>query len=171
MKTNTKGIFKIARARKVEDGKFGYIDQDYQIVVDFEYDYVYDFINGFGVVKLGDKFGVVDHTGNIIKALQHVEPRNMEIANDEYTIFRDPNWHIGMARTLLNNYYSVRYDMKKNKFVIFPEEFYERNVPISDHPNFAVYRNQHDFFSVGVFMGITRKNRVSEMVALLENEN
>lgn len=152
-KIDTK-VSKIARAKKEENGLFGYIDQNYDVFIDFEYDYVFDFVNGFGVVKSDGKYGAFDASGNIVKKLIQVEPKTMDIAIDEYNIFRDPKWHINMARTMVgtSNYYAVRYEM--GKFVIFPEEFYERNIPGNDKPNFSVYRKQHGFFSVGAFMGV-----------------
>lgn len=155
-KTDSKDILKIARARKEEHGKFGYIDQNYQVVVDYEYDYVYDFINSYGVVNKGGQYGVVEATGNIVRRLQQVESSSMEVAEDEYRIFRDPDWHIRMARGLIgtSNLYAVRYEIDKNKFIVFPEEFYERNIPAIDQPNFDIYRRQHGFFSVGAFMSI-----------------
>lgn len=53
---------------KQQNGKWGYVDKNGNIVVDFRYDMTTD-INeyGFGAIKQNGKWGVIDQDGNIIK--------------------------------------------------------------------------------------------------------
>ena len=53
---------------KQENGKWGYVDKNGNMVVDFKYDMTTD-INayGFGAIKQNGKWGVIDQDGNIIK--------------------------------------------------------------------------------------------------------
>ena len=53
---------------KQKDGKWGYVDKNGNIVVEFKYDMATD-INqyGFGAVKLNGKWGVIDQEANLIK--------------------------------------------------------------------------------------------------------
>ena len=53
---------------KQKDGKWGYVDKDGNIIVEFKYEMTTN-INeyGFGAVKLNGKWGVIDQDGKIIK--------------------------------------------------------------------------------------------------------
>ena len=68
-KKETNEIFKENKIfSKKQDGKWGYVDKDGNIVVDFKYDMATD-VNkyGFAAVKNNNKWGVVDKDGIIIK--------------------------------------------------------------------------------------------------------
>jgi len=53
---------------KKENDKWGYVDADGNIVLDFEYDFVTDLNEyGYGAIKKDGKWGVVDKDGKIIK--------------------------------------------------------------------------------------------------------
>ena len=64
--------FKEGLAAVKFDGKWGYIDYDGEIVIDFEYDYVFDFFNDLSIVANGTlgygdrKWGVIDKSGKKI---------------------------------------------------------------------------------------------------------
>lgn len=64
---------------KKENGKWGYVDNAGNIIVDFKYDFALD-INeyGYGAVKDGNKWGVVSKDGKVIKeptySLEDVNP-------------------------------------------------------------------------------------------------
>ena len=50
----------------LKDGRYGYIGTDGQIIGELKYDYASNFINGYGRVKLGDKYDLVDKEGNVL---------------------------------------------------------------------------------------------------------
>lgn len=64
---------------KKENGKWGYVDNAGNIIVDFKYDFALD-INeyGYGAIKEGDKWGVVNKDGTVIKeptySLEDINP-------------------------------------------------------------------------------------------------
>ena len=64
---------------KKENGKWGYVDNTGNIIVDFKYDFALD-INeyGYGAIKEGDKWGVVNKDGTVIKeptySLEDINP-------------------------------------------------------------------------------------------------
>jgi len=45
-----------------EDCKWGYMNEQGEVVVGMNYDYVKDFVNGVGLVHKKDKWGAIDHT-------------------------------------------------------------------------------------------------------------
>ncbi|MCP5494872.1 MAG: WG repeat-containing protein [Leptospiraceae bacterium] len=140
-KIDTKNISKIARAKKDKNGLFGYIDQDYQVILDFKFDYVYNFIDGHAVIVRGNQYAVVDVTGSEIIGFRQVSPNSMLIGgeynlitlptnpnDDKKTIERKIEWQKRMAGTLLgtSSGFEVKYNKELMKFVIFPECFYEK---------------------------------------------
>jgi hypothetical protein len=53
------------------DNKWGYVDKNKKIVVDFKYDETRPFSDGLGLVKLNGKCGYIDKTGNEVIDLQY----------------------------------------------------------------------------------------------------
>ncbi|MCB1191405.1 MAG: WG repeat-containing protein [Leptospiraceae bacterium] len=146
---------KIARAKKDKDGKFGYVNQDYKTIKEFEYDYVYNFVDGHGVVYKDKKYGVIDSAMKEVLSPQTVNPANMDIG-DEYDNLTGNHrslitYHKSHARELVGttNWYSVRYDKESKKFVIFPEF---ARVEDEDYPKPAEYEAK-GFRFVGPWVG------------------
>ena len=58
-----------------ESGKFGYINREGEMIIDFLYDQAYDFVEGFAVVfnkgNPYDKYGFIDELGNITIPLKY----------------------------------------------------------------------------------------------------
>lgn len=53
------------------DGKYGYVDRSGQTVIPFQYDNALNFINGIGMVKVGEKWGCIDKTGAVIVPFEY----------------------------------------------------------------------------------------------------
>lgn len=73
---------------KQQDGKWGYVDKDGNIVVDFQYEMTTN-INkyGFGAFRQNGKWGVVDANGNIIKeATYELSIYNPEFIGEYYEV-------------------------------------------------------------------------------------
>lgn len=73
---------------KQQDGKWGYVDKDGNIVVDFQYEMTTN-INqyGFGAFRQNGKWGVVDANGNIIKeATYKLSIYNPEFIGEYYEV-------------------------------------------------------------------------------------
>ena len=67
-KKDAKDIFKNNIFAKKENGKWGYVDKNGNIVIDFKYEMTTN-INeyGYGAIKENGKWGVIDSNGTIIK--------------------------------------------------------------------------------------------------------
>jgi hypothetical protein len=46
--------------------KWGYVNNSGAYVIDAEFDYAYEFLNGFALVYVGSKFGYIDKSGALI---------------------------------------------------------------------------------------------------------
>lgn len=60
----------------VEDkGKYGVVDKDDKIVIQIEYDYIFQFKNGYSILIKDSKYGLLDSTGTIVvpAELDHVD--------------------------------------------------------------------------------------------------
>lgn len=67
-KKEVKDIFSNKIFAKEQNGKWGYIDENDNVVIDFKYDMATNLNKyGFGAIRLNGKWGVVDSNGNIIK--------------------------------------------------------------------------------------------------------
>lgn len=55
----------------VDSYKHGFIDTTGKVVVPLQYDYAYEFINGYSMVRLDDKWGLVDTKGNVMIPLEY----------------------------------------------------------------------------------------------------
>ncbi|MCP5495914.1 MAG: WG repeat-containing protein [Leptospiraceae bacterium] len=146
---------KIARAKKDKDGKFGYVNEDYKPITEFEYDYVYNFVDGHGVVYKNKKYSVIDSAIKEVLSPQTVNPANMDIG-DEYDNLTGNHkslitYHKSHAREFVGttNWYSVRYDKESKKFVIFPEFAHVKD---EDYPKPAEYEAK-GFRFVGPWVG------------------
>ena len=53
-----------------QDGKWGYIDRDAQVVVDLQYDDARGFSEGLAAVQVGEEWGYIDESGNMVIAPQ-----------------------------------------------------------------------------------------------------
>lgn len=51
---------------KAENEKYGYIDRDGNVVIDFQYDDAGYFTDGLATVKQGNEWGYIDEEGNVI---------------------------------------------------------------------------------------------------------
>lgn len=58
------------RFRIRENGKWGYIDKDGNVVINPQFGFTWDFSEGLAVVRIGDeksgKYGYIDKTGKIV---------------------------------------------------------------------------------------------------------
>lgn len=54
-----------------KDGKYGYIDKEGNLVIDFQYEYANPFSEGLAVVKKNGKNGYIDKSGNIVIDYQY----------------------------------------------------------------------------------------------------
>ncbi|MEN7550991.1 WG repeat-containing protein [Rapidithrix thailandica] len=53
------------------NGKYGFINGEAQVIIPFEYDQAGDYVDGFAVVRKGEKFGIIDPSGKMIVPLQY----------------------------------------------------------------------------------------------------
>ena len=58
---------------KVIGGKWGFVNRNGKIVVNPEFDYVFNFSEGIAAVKVGDKYGFIDTTGVLIVPCEYDE--------------------------------------------------------------------------------------------------
>lgn len=58
---------------KVIGGKWGFVNRNGEIVINPEYDYVFNFSEGIAAVKVGDKYGFIDTTGVLIVPCEYDE--------------------------------------------------------------------------------------------------
>jgi hypothetical protein len=63
------GLFRNQVQRNVEN-KYGFIDRNGNVVIDYRFDYAYEFHEGLAHVMIGDKTGFIDKSGQIV-----IEPR------------------------------------------------------------------------------------------------
>ena len=49
-----------------DSNKYGYIDKNGKVVVDFKYDFASEFSEGLARVKKGEKYGFIDKNGNVV---------------------------------------------------------------------------------------------------------
>ena len=67
-KKEAKDIFDNKIYAKEQNGKWGYVDKNGNVVVDFKYDMTTNLNKyGYGAIKLNDKWGVIDQDGNVVK--------------------------------------------------------------------------------------------------------
>lgn len=88
----------LAYVQKDRWGLYGYIDEEGNVVIDFQFDYANDFSEGLAVVRIENSYGYIDKEGNIV-----IEPildfagsfRNgkahVQINYHEYYIDKDGN--------------------------------------------------------------------------------
>ena len=100
---------------KVEkDGKYGYIDSTGKLVIDYKYDEAYDFYYKYGIVRLNDKYYLIDEKGNT-----KFEGMYMSYAKDigQYLI-EGKLYNYKLKR--ISNYYNLNYLLEG--FYLFNEE-------------------------------------------------
>ena len=49
-----------------DSNKYGYIDKNGKVVIDFKYDFASEFSEGLARVKKGEKYGYIDKNGNVV---------------------------------------------------------------------------------------------------------
>ncbi|WP_240839213.1 WG repeat-containing protein [Acidaminobacter sp. JC074] len=54
-----------------KDGKWGYINGQGQVVIDFTYDDAYEFSDGFAIVKKKSKYGIIDKKNQIVLPIDY----------------------------------------------------------------------------------------------------
>ena len=54
-------------AKKFENGKYGFVDENGKVVIDPKFDEAYDFKGGFAIIKNGEDCGFIDETGKVIE--------------------------------------------------------------------------------------------------------
>ena len=96
-KTNTEVLKSNTLFLSKKDGKYGFVDKDGNVVVDYSYDDATEQNEfGFAAVKLNGKWGAIDSKGNIVK----YTVCNLD---NNYKIDFIANWHLGVDLNM--NYY------------------------------------------------------------------
>ncbi len=58
-------------AAAIQDGKYGYVNRDREVVIQLQYDYAKDFsANGLAAVRLGEKYGYINEAGEVVIPFQ-----------------------------------------------------------------------------------------------------
>lgn len=60
------GLARVCNSSKSDYGKWGFIDKNGHLAIEFIYDNVSDFINGYAVVKIKGKYGIIDRNNKLI---------------------------------------------------------------------------------------------------------
>lgn len=58
---------------KIKDGKWGFINENNDDIIPYEYDEVHAFSDGLAAVRKGDLFGYIDYNNNVVIDFQFVE--------------------------------------------------------------------------------------------------
>lgn len=95
-----------------QDGKWGFINQDGELVIPYKYHYVRSFRDGLAMVKLYGKWGYIDWFGNEV----------IPIVFDEVTHFQDSHAFVKKDGRigLLDVAGNVTYDHERMKEFMFP---------------------------------------------------
>lgn len=95
-----------------QDGMWGFVNLDGELVIPYKYHYVRSFHNGLAMVKLSGKWGYIDWLGNEL----------IPIEFDEVTSFRDSHAFVKKDGRvgLLNVAGNVSYDYERIKEFTFP---------------------------------------------------
>jgi hypothetical protein len=112
-----------------ENGKFGLVDKNNNIIVPYKYDLLYQFKNSFAPYKLNDKYGFIDENGNEI-----IPPKY------EHLSFFDN----GFAKYKLNGKFGF-IDEKGNELTKALFDFGDI-VPIDNHSNNVFWGNKNMIF-------------------------
>lgn len=65
--------FKGCLSPKIKDGKWGFINENNDVIIPYEYDEVHAFSDGLAAVRKGDLFGYIDYNNNVVIDFQFVE--------------------------------------------------------------------------------------------------
>lgn len=102
-----------------KEGKWGYINQDFETVVPFEYDKAIEFKEGLAAVKKDNKFGFIDKTAEIVIPFEYDDP-NLDVedwlTNSEHKYRFDSD----MTAVRKNGYWGV---IDKDNNIIVPFDY------------------------------------------------
>lgn len=102
-----------------KEGKWGFINKNFETVVPFEYDKAVEFEDDLAAVKKGDKFGFIDKTGEIVVPFEYDDP-NLDVedwrTSSEYKYRFDSD----MTVVRKNGYWGV---INKDNNIIVPFEY------------------------------------------------
>lgn len=76
------------------NGKWGFMDKTGKIVIKRKYDYVNVFKNGYSIVKLGNKCGIIDTTGKEIIPIIYKEITSIEEINETSFVESKGFWRV-----------------------------------------------------------------------------
>lgn len=76
------------------NGKWGFMDKTGKIVIKRKYDYVNDFKNGYSIVKLDNKYGVIDTTDREIVPIIYNEITSIEEINETSFVENRGFWRV-----------------------------------------------------------------------------
>ncbi|PWI30550.1 hypothetical protein DI383_03610 [Flavobacteriaceae bacterium LYZ1037] len=68
-----------------DEGKFGYIDKQGNIIIETIYDYATKFNNGFSVVGLDNLYGLINREGVVVLPIKHTSLIDYENTNYKFT--------------------------------------------------------------------------------------
>jgi len=79
--------------------KWGYIDLNNQMVIDFQFDYARSFNHGRAIVQQGDRYGVINKKGEFVISPQYYDLQSYEVELKQYYISRDSTFFQGIIDT------------------------------------------------------------------------
>lgn len=82
-----------------KDEKWGYIDANNNVVIDFQFDYARSFKQGRAIVKKGNFYGVINKEGEFVIPPHYYDLISYELENRQYYISRDSTFFQGIIDT------------------------------------------------------------------------
>lgn len=110
-------------------GRWGYIDADNNVVLDFQFDYARSFKQDRAVVKVGEFYGVINKLGEFVIPPRYYDLMSYELENNRYYISRDSTFFQGVidsvGREILPHQYTYIITYQPN---LSQQRFY-KNIP------------------------------------------
>ncbi|GAB3019385.1 hypothetical protein GCM10027051_25590 [Niabella terrae] len=114
-----------------ENGSWGYISRDNEVVIPFKFDYAGDFKRNRAIVKLGKWYGVVDRQGRLVIPTRYYDLIPYELDDMLYFISRDSSFFAGMIDANGNEILPHQYThlIRLDGFLILGSPQLYKNIP------------------------------------------
>ena len=109
--THRDTVFKDGMAVVRKDGKYGYIDENMKIVIDFQYDEAYEFSEGLARVKKDNKEYFIDKTEKIVIDMNGTKPLAKTFSDGLLpTYYKEKHFFINKSGKIVSKSYDDVYD-------------------------------------------------------------